>query len=212
MERMSIDTLWHSQDIRLWHEAKRTYWRLVRPHLMLTEITLNDLDAALVREMDAQQWYDFLLNQYFPWKYTAPNRLTTTTRQLRTRAETDGLEALFALKVDLFEFDRNDVKRGLEVATKIPGLGVAGASGLLALLFPNHFGTVDQFAVKALQNVSGLEDAARIQRMKPDGLRISDGVILIGIMREKVRQLNVRFSTDYWTPRKVDMLLWTYGR
>jgi hypothetical protein len=122
------------------------------------------------------------------------------------------LRALFALKVGLFGFDRNDVKRGLEVATKIPGLGVAGASGLLALLFPNHFGTVDQFAVKALRNVSGLEDVDLIQRMKPEGLRISDGVILIGIMREKARQLNVRFSTDCWTTRKVDMLLWTYGR
>ncbi len=38
MERMSIDTLWPYTDMRLWHEAKRTYWLPVRPHLMLSEI------------------------------------------------------------------------------------------------------------------------------------------------------------------------------
>jgi hypothetical protein len=41
---------------------------------------------------------------------------------------------------------------------------------------------------------------------------ISDGVKLIEIMREKARELNIRFSTRLWTPRRIDMVLWVADR
>jgi hypothetical protein len=54
---------------------------------------------------------------------------------------------------DLFSFDRNNIQTRLSIVTDIHGLGIAGASGLLAVLFPSHFGTVDQFLVKALLKI-----------------------------------------------------------
>ena len=29
---------------------------------------------------------------------------------------------------------------------------------------------------------------------------------------EKANELNQRFDTDFWTPRKIDMVLWSIGR
>jgi hypothetical protein len=43
-------------------------------------------------------------------------------------------------------------------------------------------------------------------------LTVKDGVVLIEIMRRKAAALNAAFEVDSWTPRKVDMVLWTYGR
>ena len=51
-----------------------------------------------------------------------------------------------------------------------------------------------------------------LERMKPEGLSVDDGVVLITIMRHKAHELNRALVTDYWTPRRLDMVLWTYGR
>jgi hypothetical protein len=53
------------------------------------------------------------------------------------------------------------------IASQIRGLGTAGASGLLALMYPTHFGTVDQFVVKGLQQVDDLLEKAALGRMNP---------------------------------------------
>jgi hypothetical protein len=44
--------------------------------------------------------------------------------------------------------------------------------------------------------------------MHAESLSIKDGVILERVLREKALDLNKRFNTDYWTPRKVDKVLW----
>jgi len=54
------------------------------------------------------------------------------------------------------------------IATSIHGLGIAGASGLLTLMYPDQFGTVDQFVVKALREVEGLPQRAALERMNPE--------------------------------------------
>ena len=51
-----------------------------------------------------------------------------------------------------------------------------------------------------------------IATMKPEGLTLDDGVVLVEIMRRKAEELNKALSTNEWTPRKVDMVLWTCGR
>jgi hypothetical protein len=83
---------------------------------------------------------------------------------------------------------------------------------LLSLLYPQHFGTVDQFAVKALREIEGLPQSARLTKMNENSLSLTDGECLIEIMRAKARSLAAQFSDPAWTPRKVDMILWTYGR
>lgn len=92
------------------------------------------------------------------------------------------------------------------------GLGPAGASGLLAVLFPVKFGTVDQFVVRALRKVHRLPERDALRRMTPNDLNIADGVVLIEIMRRKAISLNELLNTSGWTPRKVDKVLWASER
>jgi len=45
--------------------------------------------------------------------------------------------------------------------------------------------------------------------MNPKNQKERDAILLIEIMRRKAKQLNNWFSNNEWTPRKVDMILWT---
>ena len=208
----SIGLLWRSGDENDWISALERYWPLVKPVNLALEEEMQNLDARRVARLDARGWYDFLHDKYFRWKYTAPNRLATTRNQLARYAETDTLHDLLGIKERLFSFDRDDIAEGLRIASAIRGLGTAGASGLLALLFPESFATVDQFVVKALRDVGSLPEHDRLMGMREEGLAVRDGVTLIQIMRNKAAENNRAFGTDTWTPRKIDMVLWTYGR
>lgn len=60
--------------------------------------------------MDAQGWFDFLLHKYFKWNYTPANRYATTTKQLKRQVETQGLDALLAIR------DRIQIRTPREVS------------------------------------------------------------------------------------------------
>ena len=210
----TIDELWHSNDPQAWDAALERYWKeFVKTENLALERSLDRLDLERIRGLDAQGWYGFLRDEYFRWKYTAPNRYVTTTRSLEKHAAVPGgLDALREIKDQLLRIDPTLVRAGLAVASKIGGLAVAGASGLLALMYPAHFGTVDQFVVKALRGVNDLPEAEALTAMKPLSLSLSAGVTLIAIMARQAAENNRRFSTMKWTPRKIDQVLWTYGR
>ena len=124
------------------------------------------------------------------------------------------MATLLRVKDRLLELDTAnvDVRCGLRIAQEIKGLGPPGASGLLALMYPRQFGTVDQFVVKALRDVIGLPEATAIAHMKPLSLTIPNGELLIRVMQRKAAELNGLFETEEWTPRQTDMILWTSGR
>jgi len=204
---MTIAELWQSRDPEDWRRALDAYWRRIKPENRALEERMNKLDLHRLRVMDARGWYDFLHDEYFPWKYTAPNRLATTRDQLETHA--GDLRSLDAIRT-LLLLQPTDVKAALKLAARIPGLGPAGASGLLALMYPHLFGTVDQFAVKALREVRGLADADAIAAMNPENLTVQNAVTLICVMQERAHENNALFNTAEWTPRKIDMVLWGY--
>ena len=62
--------------------------------------------------------------------------------------------------------------------------------------------------MKALSNVESLPERDQVLRMNPKSLTVKDGIVLIRIMREKSNELNNKFKTDFWTPRKIDKVLW----
>lgn len=66
--------------------------------------------------------------------------------------------------------------------------------------------------VKALRQIDDLPEATAISRMKPLNLTLDDGVLLISILKRKAQDNNRRLGNAVWTPRMVDMVLWTYGR
>ncbi len=209
----TTNELWNSSKEKDWHHAVERYWTFVKPTHLAVEKEFMEINPQKIERMSARQWYEFLLTKYFFWKYTAPNRYKTTTIQLmRYLGPDDSLDNLFKIKEEIFRLNKEDIYSGLKTTGKIRGLGPPGASGLLAVLFPSHFATVDQFAVKALSEVNGLPEGSAISMMNPDQIKIKDGVVLINIMKEKAKRLNSEFNTSFWNPRKVDMVLWVSGR
>lgn len=211
-ERLQVNRLWNAGTQKDWENAIDDYWGAVKPENLRLEEEIENLDPERIRYMDVSCFYDFLHNKYFVWKYTAPNRLATTRSSLEKYPRDNMMNQLAYIHRQLFEFDRADIEDGLEIVTQIYGLGTAGASGLLAVLFPSDFGTVDQFIVKALCEVDGLAEHAQLVRMKPESLNVRDGVLIISILRQKAKELNRLFETNIWTPRMIDKVLWSVGR
>lgn len=204
----TIEILWKSKNEYDWKVALERYWSFVRPENIRLEKELNELTAEKIISLDPIAWYDFLHDQYFRWKYTAPNRYASTTLALKRFRESNPLEGLFDIKKRLLSFDTSDISLGLSIAKEIPGLGIAGASGLLSLMYPDKFATVDQFVVRALSQIPDLSQSGDLKKMNPENLTLRDGVILVNIMQTKAKENNRVFGTHFWTPRKIDMVLW----
>ena len=209
----TICELWDSAEPSDWEDALERYWCFVLPRNRDLERPLDDLDLERLRHLDARGWYSFLHDEYFRWKYTAPNRYATTTRWLHFYEEDQHtLADLDQIRQRLLTLNTDDIRSGLQVACRIRGLGTSGASGLLALMYPQRFGTADQFVVKALRQIERLPEAAALRRLNPEGLTIRDATMIVEILRRKAAENNRAFNVDTWTPRKIDKVLWTYGR
>jgi hypothetical protein len=204
----TINELWKANDEEEWNDALKHYWKFVKSENKELELELNNLKLENISDLDSLGWYNFLNDKYFRWKYTAPNRYATTTASLAKYKNSNQLDTLFDIKERLLRFNISDISTGLNIAKEIYGLGIAGASGLLCLMYPDYFGTVDQFAVKALCKISSLPEFNLIKTMNPENISRKNGVVLINIMQRKAKENNKIFNTDFWTPRKIDMILW----
>ncbi len=205
---ITIDSLWNSRNEDDWKRALQNYWNFVHPGNIALERELNDLKIETITSLDSIGWYDFLHDKYFRWKYTAPNRYASTTLALRRYKDADELDRLYDIKKRLLNLTISDISRSLSTATQIRGLGIAGSSGLLSLMYPGSFATVDQFAVKALCEIHELPEREDVAKMRPENLTLRNGITLVNIMRSKAQTNNSIFETDFWTPRKIDMVLW----
>ena len=78
-----IFDLWRSRSKSDWEIALKAYWNYVRPENLVLERRLNELKLDIIADLDQRGWYQFLHDEYFRWKYTAPNRYATTTKSLR---------------------------------------------------------------------------------------------------------------------------------
>ena len=163
-----INQLWKSTDSQTWQGALQNYWSFVQPKNMTIEQDLDSLHLDTIRTFNAEKWYAFLKDVYFFWKYTAPNRYASTTKILREFVDRGNIDQLDHIRKKLLDLRLDDTFECLETAKQIPGLGTAGASGLLAIMYPQNFGTVDQFVVKALWEVGGLPEEAAVSKMKPE--------------------------------------------
>jgi hypothetical protein len=206
-----IYELWFSRDTAEWDAALNRYWGLIQPKNVALEQAMEQLDRERIRRMSPDEWFAFLRDEYFHWKYTAPNRYVTTTSWLKRNGGTEaGRHELHRIRARILDIDPENIYDAISVVLQVPGLGTAGASGLLALLYPEAFGTVDQFVVKALCEIPDLPERAVIAQMKPEGLKPCDGKVLVQIMRRHAKILT-NVSGKTWRPRDVDKVLWTYG-
>jgi len=211
---MDISVLWYSKREPEWEEAESHYVVLVRPENLQLEVELEAKMSQIQKLEDirllglADDWYELLLGKYLRWKYTAPNRYATTSKRFRDAYEQDKLLLDKRIESLLGEPDRSDAELMGFKAKRIRGLGYAGASGLLALIFPHLYGTIDQFVVDNLRRIADLPEHDRVQKMKPMNLSLSDFVLLTDIYRRKSMDLNAQFNSAKWTPRRIDRVLW----
>jgi len=112
--------MWNSKDREHWQRALDRYWTFVKPSNLALEKEMDQLDAGTVREMHPEEWYKFLLEKYFRWKYTAPNRYASTTKILRSYAANNELAALHVIKERLFRLDRGWTKTTFSNAWLLP--------------------------------------------------------------------------------------------
>src|SRR5205807_1354371 len=106
---------------------------------------------------------------------------TTSGVLRREMANFDARQILLRIRDQLLRADPSDAQAAVELASRIPGLGTAGASGLLALMYPQSFGTVDQFVVKALRQIPEFGANPAFAKMNPQGLTSRDADFLIRI-------------------------------
>lgn len=203
-------SLWDCNDHETWLKAEKNYLNFVSSNNVDLEMELENINSSEVENMSADAFYSFLYKKYFVWKFTAKNRLATTRKSLSFYE--NNLEELLLIKNALFTFDPNNTILGIKIALLIKGLGTAGASGLLSILFPRNFGTVDQFVVKRLCEFSQYEKDPLIQCINPESINLKQAVMLEEILSNKAESLNKANGIDYWTPRKIDKVLWSLNR
>ena len=203
-----IADLWHSGTEEMWQSALKSYWDRFNDDQYKLEKEIEAVEASNVSTLSVHEFYDFLYQQYYPWKFTNKLFLSRNRKHLEKYLFDNELDRLARIQKRLFNLNFEDIKECLAVASGINGLGTAGASGLLAILYPEQFGTVDKFVVYSLLTIDGLKEKDTISSMNPEALTLNNGVVLIEIMRRKADELNRRFNTTYWTPRKIDMVLW----
>lgn len=209
---MNINYLWHKGNESEWKEALSRYLTMIND--IYLENRINSLVPSDIEKMSVREFYDFLYNEFFVWKYTAKNRLATTRKAL-SRYEREEMDSLAEIKNRFFrayEYDPEDTEQLLGNAKRIHGLGITGASGLLSILFPENYGALGQFLVNALLQVEDLPEHDRLSLINPQNLTVKDAVVLEEILRRKAMELNSQFDTDEWTPRKIDMVLWAAER
>lgn len=207
-----IGYLWNCKDEKIWIRALEGYWKNFSLEQMRLEQKINDIQYRIIKDYTVEEFYNFLHDEFFVWKYTAKNRLATTRMNLQKYKIENRMNELEKIKYDIFSSDFSDVSQSIKTVMKIRGLGSSGASAFLAIMFPDKFGTVDQFVVKSLLKVNGLEENKVLSQMNPENLKIKDIEFVMEIMREKAKELNKCFYTNFWTPRKIDMVLWSIGR
>jgi hypothetical protein len=228
---MDINDVWKGDDEDKWKLGIDLYWKSVDPktknlccinskksqrYEIERKFDSNDIRDR-VEKMDQKTWYDFIHDEYCLWKYTDGRRYNNVIKYYKYYKESNNLEELFLIKKKMFAMDKINIRECIANAIEIKGLGIAGASGLLAVLFPEYFGTIDQFVVKALLKIDDIDYMEIIEKMikKKDTKEELSGHyarkhadILIQIMRDKAQELNAKFNTSEWTPRKIDMVLW----
>lgn len=207
---MDIKTLWENGGLEDWEDAVSKYYNAVKPNNIEVEQKLNAMTADEFKQMSGQEFYRFLVGDYSSWKYTDNRRKATVRHNIEDFHQKFTDDEFKKILDAAFLIDKGDIFLHFANMTRITGIGTAGASGVLSLIFPKYFGTVDRFLVENLKKIYDGQSyyGKKLQSMNPDSFTIYDAITLTQILRKKAEELNKKFKTDKFTPRKIDMALW----
>ena len=202
-----INDLWDSRDERKWLVALARSWLTLaarKEHELVQFI--HTVALEYVRGFAVQGWYDFLA-RYFHWQF-AGNHLQQKLRDL----DRNSFEQLFAVKCSLVAVDQPglaDARKCLNLvrSPRIRAWDYPGASGLLAVVFKESFGTADTCILESLWKIESLPEKGKMREIRAwvrtkNDWRDADAVLVIDVMGRKAAQLNPAFGTSKWTPRE----------
>ncbi len=201
---MTVEELWPSSDQALWNRALEAYWRLVKSSHVGLERRMEGVKREEVAAFTPDQWFAFL-EDFYRWKFTQANVLARQLNRLRGQRDRVGAAYLDGIRLRLLALDPADAARAIHVATRPAGLGIAGGTGLLSILYPEWFGTLDRFLVFALRRVE--PEVEEWEELVAEDLGGLAGVMLTNRLRAKAAELSARLG-EPWTPRMVDKVLW----
>ena len=208
---MDIKTLWENGSIEDWEGVVSKYYNAVKSNNIEVEQKLNAMTANEFKQMTGQEFYRFLVGDYSTWKYTDNRRKATVRHNIENFHQKFTDDEFEKILDAAFLIDKDDIFLHFANMTRITGIGTAGASGVLPLIFPEYFGTVDRFLVENLKKIYDGQSyyGKKLKSMKSDSLTNYDAIILTQILREKAEEVNKKLKTDKFTPRKIDMALWS---
>lgn len=83
---MNINEIWQSEDEEIWKKAlTEAMVETGRDNCIETKLSRINIDY--VSQLEVEDFYDFLYDSYFVWKYTAKNRLATSRSHSAGRLE-----------------------------------------------------------------------------------------------------------------------------
>ncbi len=159
-----------------------------------------------LKEMGVGKFFKVLEEEYCGWIKMLPinRRYMIEMYDSEKRNFTDIYRDLVAFIYDeefcedyCFEY----YKKGFAILEQINGVGEVAASGLLAIIHPKRFGIINSNVQEILNEMfpgefHGLEKSALMEEK----------------LLEISKELNTLFGGNFWTPRKVDKVLWSVAK
>ena len=217
----ALVSLWRSNEVSAWRDALAKYWnhRPVRRNIdverHMDRLTPEDRDVILA---SGAALVDFLEHWYYSWKFFSIAPYDIPKHQAKVRAEYATNPAKYdAIARSLGSLNPDNVEQCLTyVASRsIPGLQISAGSGVLAVLYPTWFGTVDQHTLRALQTLDG-DGAEWLRRHIPgpetffpannNDLGRHAAKLMTQLYRQKSQELAQLDEETGWTPRRVEMV------
>src|SRR5258708_7915240 len=156
----SIRDVWTSEDKSVWSSQIQAYWKYIEKQRKTSlEEEMGNLKWRLIAEATDDAWREFLAIKYIPWKHQpSPFWQSIQSKFLARYAAKEQQVLLAGIKRRIFAYGPEKTRELLSVVDEIYQFGIPSASGLLSLLFPSYFGTVDRFAVQSLQRIEEFKD------------------------------------------------------
>lgn len=110
-----LTDLWNSNVEKEWSLALERYWPLIQSGNISLEKDMENLNANDIKEMTADEFYYFLHDKYFVWKFVEYR--STIQGYLERYQNENRISDLKIIKDRIFNFDLQDTKQGLRIAT-----------------------------------------------------------------------------------------------
>jgi hypothetical protein len=220
---MNMKELWNSFDQVAWDYAEcQLYNGKIKPGNVELERNLErDGLRDKIAAMGPEEFLNWLRDQYFPWKFTGPE-LSAQRRSLSGHWAdgSKGIAAIERVRGILVNPSGRTKAEMIKIVDEVNGLSVIGASGLLALTYPEVYGTVDVKVVKSFHALGMFKDVplklvpSKDKKGKP---RITEKATIsaptaaqmMDVMDDKGKELNRAFGNiNKWKPRSIDRVLW----